>query len=156
MTQTAAALSQDAQTEICAALNQSVAETAVTTMMAQNFHWNVTGMAFGPLHELFQKIYEDHFVAQDDLAERIKALGGHAKGKLADMVAQSKVAEHDGHAGAETMIATLADAQRTLAATLSGAAAIASAHGDLLTEDLCIERGKTHEKFAWLLSAHLG
>ena len=156
MTQPAATLSQDAQTEICAALNQCVAETAVTTMLAQNFHWNVTGMAFGPLHELFQKIYEDHFVAQDDLAERIKALCGHANGKLADMVAQSKVAEHDGHADAETMIAALADAQRTVSATLSGAAAIASGHGDLLTEDLCIGRGQTHETFAWLLSAHLG
>ena len=155
MTQTAAALSPDAQTEICDALNQSVAETAVTTMLAQNFHWNVTGMAFGPLHALFQEIYEDHFTAQDDLAERIKALGGHANGKLADMVAASKVEEHDGHADDKTMIAALAEAQRTIAATLAGTAAIAAKHGDLLTEDLCIGRGQVHEKFAWLLSAHL-
>ena len=61
MTQTAVALSVDARTAIADALNQSVAETAVTTMLAQNFHWNVKGMAFGPLHELFQQIYEDHF-----------------------------------------------------------------------------------------------
>lgn len=155
MTQTAAALSQDAQTEICEALNQSVAETTVTTMLAQNFHWNVTGMAFGPLHALFQEIYEDHFNAQDDLAERIKALGGHANGKLVDMVSSSKVEEHDGHADDKTMIAALAEAQRTIAATLAGTAAIASKHGDLLTEDLCIGRGQVHEKFAWLLSSHL-
>ena len=56
MTQTAAALTPDARTAIADALNQSVAETAVTTMLAQNFHWNVKGMAFGPLHELFQQI----------------------------------------------------------------------------------------------------
>ncbi|MEL7254818.1 MAG: DNA starvation/stationary phase protection protein [Pseudomonadota bacterium] len=155
MTQTAQTLSTDAQTEIVEALNQSVAETVVTTMLAQNFHWNVTGMAFGPLHALFQEIYEDHFVAQDDLAERVKALGGHANGKLSDMVAASKVDEHDGHANAQEMIKTLAEAQRTVAATLAATAAIASNHGDLLTEDLCIGRGQTHEKFAWLLSAHL-
>ncbi|MEL6922333.1 MAG: ferritin-like domain-containing protein, partial [Pseudomonadota bacterium] len=77
MTQTAVALSSDARAAIVEALNQSVAETTVTTMLAQNFHWNVTGMAFGPLHDLFQKIYEDHFLAQDDLAERIKALDAH-------------------------------------------------------------------------------
>ena len=156
MSQTAAALSTDAQTEIANALNQCVAETAVTTMLAQNFHWNVTGMAFGPLHELFQTIYEDHFTAQDDLAERVKALGAHANGKLADMVAASKVAEHDGHATDKEMVATLTEAQRTVAATLAGTADIAEKHGDLLTQDLCIERGQTHEKFAWLLSAHLG
>ncbi|MEL7396467.1 MAG: DNA starvation/stationary phase protection protein, partial [Pseudomonadota bacterium] len=126
MTQTAQSLTIDAQAEIVEALNQSVAETVVTTMLAQNFHWNVTGMAFGPLHKLFQEIYEDHFEAQDDLAERIKAIGGHAKGKLFDMVAASKVAEHDGHASAEDMVAALADAQRTIAATLTGAAAVAN------------------------------
>ncbi|MEM8978145.1 MAG: DNA starvation/stationary phase protection protein [Pseudomonadota bacterium] len=156
MSQSAAALSQNAQTEICAALNQSIAETVVTTMMAQNFHWNVTGMAFGPLHALFQQVYEDHFAAQDDLAERIKALGGHANGQLADMVAASKVIEHEGHATDKEMVATLAEAERTIASTLAGAAAVAEHHGDLLTQDLCIERGQTHDKFAWLLSAHLG
>ena len=155
MGQTAESLSPNANTAICAALNQCVAETVVTTMLAQNFHWNVTGMAFGPLHDLFQTIYEDHFAGQDELAERVKALDGHANGKLADMVAVSKVAEHDGSASAEEMVQYLAAAQKTLASTLAGAAEIASEHGDLLTEDLCIERGQTHEKFAWMLNAHL-
>ncbi|MBT8454639.1 MAG: DNA starvation/stationary phase protection protein [Rhodobacteraceae bacterium] len=155
MTQTAADLSPSAQDAICEALNQSVAETAVTTMLAQNFHWNVTGMAFGPLHALFQEIYEDHFVAQDDLAERVKALGGHAEGMLAGMLKRSKVAEHDGHASDKDMIAAMVEAQKTLAATLAQAGALAAEHGDTLTEDLCIARGQTHEKFAWLLGAHL-
>ncbi|MEL6452799.1 MAG: DNA starvation/stationary phase protection protein [Pseudomonadota bacterium] len=155
MTQTAAALSTDARTAIADALNQSVAETAVTTMLAQNFHWNVTGMAFGPLHELFQTIYEDHFTAQDDLAERIKALDAHAEGMLAGMLARSKVGEHDGHATDQEMIAAMKTAQETLAATLAGCGALAAEHGDTLTEDLCIARGQTHEKFAWMLRAHL-
>ena len=41
MTQTARALSTDAKTAIADALSQSVAETAVTTMLAQNFHWKI-------------------------------------------------------------------------------------------------------------------
>ena len=155
MTQTAMALSTDAKAEILEALNQSVAETAVATMLAQNFHWNVTGMAFGPLHDLFQKIYEDHFIAQDDLAERIKALDGHAEGTLAGMLKRSKVAEHDGHASDKEMIKAMQVAQETLAATLAGAGEVASNAGDTLTEDLCIARGQTHEKFAWFLRSHL-
>lgn len=91
MTQTATSLNTDAKTAIAEALNQTVAETAVTTMLAQNFHWNVTGMGFGPLHDLFQKIYEDHFVGQDDLAERIKAIDGHAEGTLAGMLKLSLI-----------------------------------------------------------------
>lgn len=156
MTQTAAQLTTSAQDAICEALTQSVAETAVTTMLAQNFHWNVTGMAFGALHDMFQTIYEDHFTAQDALAERVKALGGHAEGRLSEMLKRSKVAEHDGHASAEDMVAAMAKAQDTLAATLAGTAAVAEEHGDLLTQDMAIARGQTHEKFAWLLRAHLG
>ncbi len=155
MTQTAAALSTDAKTAIVEALNQSVAETTVTTMLAQNFHWNITGMGFGPLHQLFQEIYEDHFTAQDDLAERIKALDAHAEGMLAGMLARSKVKEHDGHASDKEMIKAMQDAQETLASTLAGAGEIAAEHGDTLTEDLCIARGQTHEKFAWFLRSHL-
>ncbi|APG48936.1 ferritin-like protein (plasmid) [Phaeobacter porticola] len=155
MTQTAAALSTDAKTAIADALNQSVAETAVTTMLAQNFHWNVKGMAFGPLHDLFQKIYEDHFIGQDDLAERVRALDVHAEGTLAGMLKRSKVSEHDGHATDQEMIRIMMNAQETLAATLAGTGALAADHGDTLTEDLCIARGQTHEKFAWFLRSHL-
>ena len=54
MGQTERVLSVDSKNAISEALNQSIAELVITTMMAQNFHWNVTGMAFGPLHELFQ------------------------------------------------------------------------------------------------------
>jgi starvation-inducible DNA-binding protein len=155
MTQTATDLSPSAQSAIADALNQCVAETAVTTMLAQNFHWNVKGMSFGPLHALFQTIYEDHFTAQDDLAERIRALDVHAEGTLAGMIKRSKIAEHDGDADAKTMLKTLQEAQETLAATLAAAGELAAEHGDTLTEDLCIARGQTHEKFAWMLRAHL-
>lgn len=155
MTQTAVSMAPDARAQIIEALNQSVAETAVTTMLAQNFHWNVVGMAFGPLHDLFQKIYEDHFVAQDDLAERIKALQGHAEGTLSGMLKRSKIAENDGHATDRDMIKAMLEAQETLAGTLAGAGELAANHGDTLTEDLCIERGQTHEKFAWFLRSHL-
>jgi len=155
MVQAAENLSHDAQSQICEALNQCVAETVVTTMLAQNFHWNVTGMAFGPLHDLFQKIYEDHFEAQDELAERIKALGGHANGQMSEMVLASKVEEHTGKCSAEEMIRILAAAQRTVANTLAGAASVSEKQDDLLTQDLCIQRGQVHEKFAWLLSAHI-
>ena len=155
MTETAQSLSTDANTQIIEALNQCNAETVVTTMLAQNFHWNVTGMAFGPLHDLFQTIYEDHFAAQDDLAERIKALDGHADGVLSGMIKRSKVAEAEGAPAAEEMIRAMKTAQETLAETIAGAGELASKHGDTLTEDLCIARGQTHEKFAWMLRAHL-
>ena len=146
------------QPNIAEALYQCVSETVVTTMMAQNFHWNVTGMSFGPLHALFQEIYEDHFTAQDDLAERIRSIGHSVDGRLHSMISVSKVVEDETNATKTDveMISSLLEAQRTVAATLSGASDIAASEGDKLTEDLCVERGRVHEKFSWLLESHLG
>ena len=142
---------------VAQAMYQCVAETTVTAMMAQNFHWNVTGMAFGPLHALFQEIYEDHFQAQDELAERIRSMGHKVDGRLSAMIDISKVIEDpEGlHKNDKEMIAGMVDAQNILAATLAGAGDIAATSGDKLTEDLCVARGRAHEKFAWLLQSHI-
>ena len=140
---------------IAKALYQCVSETAVTTMLAQNYHWNVTGMAFGPLHNLFQEIYEVHFAAQDELAERMRALGSFVDGNLTSMVNQSKVTECESQISAVDMIKNMMNAQETLASTNAGTSDIAASNGDKLTEDLCIERGQVHEKFAWMLRSHI-
>ena len=155
MTFAAEKLDSNGQSEICAVLNTALAETAVTTMMAQNYHWNVTGMNFSSLHQQFQEIYEDHFAGQDDLAERIKAVGGHAEGNLARILERSSIAEPQRTSTPTDMIAALLNAEETLAATLKSSGAFAANFGDTLTEDLCIARGQTHEKFAWMLRAHL-
>lgn len=155
MAEVATSFEPSAVAEIVNGLTQALAETAVTTMKAQNFHWNVTGMAFGPLHELFQKIYEDHFAAQDELAERIKALGEHAEGKLETFLQRSAVVESDGKLAAEKMIDELAGDQETISATLRSLAMVADKHGDVVTNDLAIERANVHDKFAWLLRAHI-
>ncbi|MEM6677173.1 MAG: DNA starvation/stationary phase protection protein [Pseudomonadota bacterium] len=155
MSNLATELESNALEAIIDGLTQALAETAVTTMKAQNYHWNVTGMAFGPLHDLFQKIYEDHFEGQDELAERIKALDGHAEGRLGELLKRSKVEECDGRIKAEEMIGKMAADQEILAGTMSALAQASEANGDLLTQDLAIQRGTVHEKFAWFLRSHL-
>ncbi len=148
-------IAPDHRGAICEALYQCVSETAVTTMLAQNYHWNVTGIAFGPLHSLFQEIYEDHFGAQDEIAERMRALGSFVDGNLSSMLKQSKINECESKLSAVDMLKNLLNAQETLASTNAGAGDIAAHFGDKLTEDLCIERGKVHEKFAWILRSHI-
>jgi len=145
----------DSRPEICAALNVALAETVVTTMLAQNFHWNIKGMHFMQLHQLFQQVYEEHFAAQDDLAERIKALDGHADGHLGQMLEKSKIDEHSGDASPREMLTSLLRAEETLAATVRNCGELAAGHGDAHTQDLCIARGQVHEKLAWFLRSHL-
>lgn len=155
MVSVASKLEAKAVDAIVKGLTQALAETSVETMKAQNFHWNVTGMAFGPLHDLFQKIYEDHFEAQDDLGERIKALEAHAEGRQSVYLKRSAVKESDGKLSAEAMIKELVADQETISATLRDLAELAEKHGDVVTNDMAIGRAQVHDKFAWLLRAHI-
>ena len=114
----AAKIEPTAKEEIVNGLTQSLAETAIATLKAQNFHWNVTGMSFGALHALFQEIYEDHFEGQDTLAERIKAFDAHAEGRYSVYLERSAIDEHDGRTDARTMVEVLMQDQETLSSTL--------------------------------------
>ena len=148
-------IAPDAKAGIIEALQQSLAETAVATLKAQTFHWNVTGMSFGALHELFEKVYRDHFDAQDELAERVKALEGHADGRYSEFLKRSAITESDAKISAKAMVEALKSDQETLSATLRALAELSEQHGDVVTNDMAIERAHVHDKFAWMLRAHL-
>ena len=112
-------------------------------------------MAFGPLHALFQEIYEDHFEAQDKLAERIKALDAHAEGSYSEYRKRSRIEESEGHLSDKEMIGAMRTDQEQLSHSLRALATIADKHGDMVTNDIAIQRADHHDKLAWILRAHL-
>lgn len=140
---------------ITAHLARALSETSVVTAKAQTYHWNVTGMAFGPLHDLFQQIYEDHFEAQDTLAERMRALGDKVDGRLQVRLKESSIEECAGQVSALEMVKAMAADQKVLSATLLSLARLTEQQEDDVTNDLAIERAHIHDKFAWMLDAHL-
>ncbi len=137
------------------ALSRSLAELRVETAKAQTFHWNVRGISFQSLHALFQKIYEEHFTAQDILAERIKALGGHVDGRLETTLRLGTISECDGYINAGKMVSRLALDQKILSDTFLQIATTAENANDIVTSDLAIGRAKVHDQFWWILDAHL-
>lgn len=155
MTITALKTPESSAEDVIERLAGSLADTMVETAKAQTCHWNVTGMAFGPLHALFQEMYEDHFKAQDLLAERIKALGGHADGRLSATLTVSEIRECDGKVDARQMVRELASDQSALSATFHELAMTADSNNDIVTHELAVERAGIHDKFAWILNAHL-
>lgn len=60
-----------------AGLMQCVVDVAVLEALGRNAHWNIEGPTFSQLHELFGDIYEEAGEALDDLAERVRQLGGY-------------------------------------------------------------------------------
>jgi starvation-inducible DNA-binding protein len=77
-------------------LGTLLADLHVVSIKVHNFHWNVIGQFFGPLHKLFDDVYGHTNEHIDVVAERIRALGGPSPGSMKEFLAASSLSEEDG------------------------------------------------------------
>ncbi|NOT70512.1 MAG: DNA starvation/stationary phase protection protein [Hyphomicrobium sp.] len=148
--------SAKATNEIAEKLGVVLASTYAVQLKIQNFHWNVRGMNFIQLHDLFEKLYEDVDQAVDDIAERIRALGPATPGGLAVFSKLSEIKDAPATPPSEKgMIEHLFkdyEAMRDLCDDVAKAAEDAE---DIVTTDLMTQRSAAHQKYGWFLRAHL-
>src|SRR4051812_45691357 len=76
-------LSEGTRETVAKFLNERLADAIDLGAQTKHAHWNVKGPSFIALHELFDKVAENVEEHIDELAERITALGGTARGTLA-------------------------------------------------------------------------
>jgi len=111
-----------------------------------NCHWNVEGPHFAALHELFASQYGELAGLIDEMAERIRALGGRAQTKVA--------VDQAGATGAKEMLATLEQAHVALSRRMrEEAIPELEKVGDPGTVDLLTRAVQLHDKAAWMLRA---
>ena len=136
-------------------LRQVVADSYALLGQLHHCHWNVTGAGFFSLHNAFEAQYTELFVAIDDIAERVRALGSKAPGGLRRLADMSEIKELRENATAEEMVAHLRDSHCTVVGSLKAARDAAASEGDVQTEDLMIGRIQVHDKATWMLESYL-
>ena len=121
----------------------------------RNYHWNVVGPQFNDLHKFFEGQYEelDDFV--DEVAERIRQLGGKSPGTLVEFTKAARLDEHPGqHPAAKAMVtALLADHEALIETLRADLATAMDKFGDAGTSDFLTGLMEKHEKMAWMLRA---
>ncbi len=144
-------------TAIASHLNHVVAESYGLLGQLHLAHWNVEGTDFLTLHQMFQTQYEELFVAIDDIAERVRALGHYAEGGLKKLAEMSTVPEGPSAAAApaKDWVSSVLLAHEIVIAAAHKARVIAAEAGDAETEDLLIGRISTHQKAVWFLNSYL-
>jgi starvation-inducible DNA-binding protein len=136
-------------------LSVALADGVFTTLQMRNFHWNVTGPWFPSLHILFEKIYQELDEQNDELAERIRAVGGRSPGTYSEFLKLTTLGEELGKISARKMLEIALHAQETLAENLRASVPIAQEMDDELTADLFIGQAQAHEKHAWMIRSTL-
>jgi starvation-inducible DNA-binding protein len=137
-------------------LNQQLADTFDLYSQIKQAHWNVKGLQFYQLHELFDTLADSVEDYVDLIAERATALGGAALGTARMAAAGSRLPEYpvdavSGPQHVEALSSRFASLAKT---TRAGIDAAASA-GDASTADVFTEVSRGLDKHLWFLESHL-
>ncbi|MEM7773030.1 MAG: DNA starvation/stationary phase protection protein Dps [Cyanobacteria bacterium P01_E01_bin.6] len=149
-------LPETVRSQVADTLNKSLAATLDLKTQTKQAHWNVKGMDFLQLHELFDEIAGELEEYVDMVAERITALGGTALGTARIAAAESILPEYplDAVDGAEHVTA-LAVRFAAYGKHIREAIDQTDDLGDADTADLYTEISRTIDKRLWFLEAHL-
>ena len=149
-------LSVDKREKLTEILNERLADASDLKSQAKQAHWNVKGMNFIALHELFDQVATAVEAHTDLIAERITTLGGTAYGTVRQAAQKSSLAEYpleitDGTAHVDALSTALADFGRRIRTNIDEAADL----GDQDTADLFTEISRETDKNLWFVEAHI-
>lgn len=136
-------------------LSVMLANSYMFMLKLHNYHWNVRGGLFKPVHEMTEEQYNDVFGAIDEIAERIRALGYIAPATFKDYSSMSHIEDGNAALSLKEMVAELVQGHETMVKIAKKVVSSADKCGDEVTADLLTARMASHEKFAWMLRSVL-
>ena len=150
-------LSDQDRSGVVSILNTLLSDEYTVYTKTRNYHWNVVGPQFNDLHKFFEAQYTALNDIVDDVAERARALGGHAVGALTEFAQRTRLTEQpDQYPDAQAMLANLlVDHEAIIRHLRVDLEACADKHHDVGTNDFLTGLMEQHEKMAWMLRAFL-
>lgn len=137
--------------EVCQSLSKLLADSYVLYLKTQNYHWNVTGKMFQPLHSLFEEQYTDISNAIDVIAERIRALGEYTPASFIAFSKLTSIKEENAIPNSDEMIHNLILANETIIYTARNCIQVCDEAEDEVSIGIIVSRLEAHEKNAWIL-----
>lgn len=112
-------ISRESLQKITNILNDDLADEYVLLTKTRNYHWNVEDPRFNDLHKFFEEQYELLSAAVDEIAERVRSVGGRTRATLKEFINSSQIREDIGsYPNADTMLGNLLSDHETIIRTL--------------------------------------
>lgn len=142
--------------KLTALLAPLLADEYVLQAKTRNAHWNVIGPDFHAMHLFFEEQYTKLAEVIDELAERIRALGGVAPGSLGAFLKLTHLKELDSKlAHSSAFVKALLADHETLVREMRDAIEACEKLDDVGTGDFITGLMEEHEKTAWMLRSTL-
>ncbi len=146
----------DSRAKAVTLLNRVLASVFDLYSQSKQAHWNVRGSDFYSYHKLFDEAAESIEGFADEIAERVVALGGVARGTVREAGANSVLSEFptEGKNGIG-YVRSLAGQFVVCAKVVRAGVDEATVFGDAGTADLLTGLSRALDKTLWFLDAHL-
>jgi starvation-inducible DNA-binding protein len=145
-------LKPEAVREISGALNVTLADMFALYLKTKNFHWHVSGPHFRDYHLLLDEQSDQIFAATDDIAERVRKIGGMTLRSIGQISRLQRVLDNDAEfVTPQDMLAELRDDNKQLAANLRETHGLCDEHDDVATASLIEVWIDEAERRAWFL-----
>jgi starvation-inducible DNA-binding protein len=146
-------LSDEALKGVIDLLNHDLADANVLVVKTKKYHWDVVGPQFRSLHKLLDDQYEMLSESVDEIAERIRSLGGYPVGTLKGFLELASLKEDPGDVPTATdIVVRLRDDHEQIIRNLrEHIDRCTNDFNDQGTADFLTDLIREHEKMAWML-----
>lgn len=145
-------LSSEAVKEISAAINPIVADAFALYLKTKNFHWHVSGRHFRDYHLLLDEQAEAIFASIDELAERVRKIGGTTLRSIGHIAKLQTIADNDeSFVPPREMLRELMNDNKKVVAAMRKAHEVADKHDDSATASILENFIDAAERRTWFL-----
>jgi starvation-inducible DNA-binding protein len=145
-------LKSNAVKDIAGAMNAILADTFALYMKTKNFHWHVSGPHFRDYHLLLDDQAAEIFATTDDIAERVRKIGGNTLRSIGDIGRKQRLADNDAeYVDPADMLAELREDNQRVVAAMREAHELCDEHNDVATASLLENYIDATEKRVWFL-----
>src|SRR5262245_36989504 len=145
-------LGQNAVKDISGVLAALLADMFALYLKTKNFHWHVSGPHFRDYHLLFDEQAAEIFATTDEIAERVRKIGGTTLRSIAQISKlQSLKDNEESFVPARDMLNELMNDNRAVTKSMRESHDIADKHEDVATASILENFIDAAEKRTWFL-----
>ena len=133
-------------------MNAILADVFALYLKTKNFHWHMSGPHFRDYHLLLDEHADQLFAMTDDIAERVRKIGGLTLRSIGQIARLQRIEDNDAEfVEPSDMLAELREDNKALAARLREAHNVCEEHRDLATASLIEVWIDETERRTWFL-----
>jgi starvation-inducible DNA-binding protein len=145
-------LKPNAVKDLAGALNILLADMFSLYLKTKNFHWHMSGPHFRDYHLLLDEHGDQIFATTDDIAERVRKIGGTTLRSIGHISRLQRVLDNDAdYVTPLDMLAELRDDNKQLVAHLRETHDLCDEHSDVATASLIENWIDEAERRVWFL-----